>query len=240
MIKPFLAEQLLALLLPERCCICGKPVLFHEHHCCRSCLDSLKQVNAECSRCGGIIEDGNCLVCSDRMWYIDRNIAALEYDTQLKELLFQFKANQKKRLYRHLSSILADRLSGEEFMRRIDLIIPVPVSKKRLRERGYNQAFLLASETAERCNLPVSEVLVTSPGKTNQKNMSYARRFLNVPGKFRIKEPCSLSGKRIILIDDVFTTGATINECGRILKEAGAEEIFSATLARAPIKKLEK
>jgi len=233
-------QHALALFVPERCILCGKPLLFREHHCCKKCLSGLEPVTFQCDRCGGILDGDTCLICSDRMWFISRNISVLDYGKGLKELLYQFKTQQKKRLHHHFGDIISKRLLEEPFMGSLDLIVPVPVSRKRKRQRGYNQARLMAAETSRRTGLQVKEVLNTLSRKGNQKNMSYSRRFLNVPGRFSVKKRADVAGKSILLVDDVLTTGATINECARILKGAGAGEIFSVTLGRAPIKRLEK
>ncbi len=233
-------QQLLALFVPERCSLCGRPLLYRDHHCCADCLQSLVPVSNGCPLCGGIQENNVCRVCGDRAWYLNGNIPVMEYDASMKELLYQLKVHQKRRLARHLGDLMAARLRNEDFMKKIDFIVPVPVSSKRYRQRGYNQARLLAERTGSAFGLKVVSSLKAVRVGGSQKNYSYTERFLNVPGKFRAVPKKISPGCRILLVDDVFTTGATINECGRVLKEAGAEEIFSVTLARAPIKKLEK
>lgn len=233
-------QHAMALFIPEWCILCGKPLLFREHHCCSKCITALEPVTSQCSRCGGILDGESCLICSDRMWFISRNISVLDYGKNLKELLYQFKARQKKRLHHHFGDIISKRLMEESFIGSLDLIVPVPVSRKRKRQRGYNQALLMAVETSKQTGLEIKEVLNTLSRKENQKNMSYSRRFLNVPGRFSVKKREDVAGKSILLVDDVLTTGATINECARILQGAGAGEIFSVTLGRAPIKRLEK
>ena len=233
-------QQVMGLFIPERCILCGRLILFREHHCCKECFTALEPVNSQCDQCGGILDGDSCLICSARMWFISKNISVLEYGKGMKELLYQFKAGHKKRLHYHFGDIIYKRLMQESFIRSLDLIVPVPVSRKRKRQRGYNQARLMAGETSRQTGLKIKEVLNTVSRKENQKNMSYSRRFLNVPGRFRVKKGADVAGKSILLVDDVLTTGATINECARILKGAGAGEIFSVTLGRAPIKRLEK
>lgn len=238
--KEGILQQAGALFMPERCILCGRLLLYREHHCCSSCISTLEPTGESCRHCGGIVEENQCLICGDRKWYPARNVALYEYNRPLKELLYHFKARQKKRLHHHLGTLAAARLRDESFLNRIDIIVPVPVSAKRRRQRGYNQARLLALETSKEWSIGIKEVLKRVTQKEHQKNMSYARRFLNVPGCFAVKRGADIAGRSILLVDDVLTTGATINECARVLKAAGAGDIFSVTLARAPIKRLEK
>jgi ComF family protein len=115
----------------------------------------------------------------------------------------------------------------------IDLIIPVPLHTKRLRFRGFNQALLLAQQIHEAYRIPLSydnllRVRATQP----QVELSGEQRIMNVAGAFDLRDPGMLADKLALLVDDVFTTGATMNECAAVLKNAGASQIIGVTLAR--------
>jgi ComF family protein len=117
---------------------------------------------------------------------------------------------------------------------RADLIIPVPLHVKRLRERGFNQAVLLGEILAKQWRLPLSRnnlcrIRWTEP----QISLSAGERRDNVRGAFAVREATSVRNRRIILVDDVYTTGSTVAECARTLKKGGAEAVFVATVARA-------
>jgi ComF family protein len=127
---------------------------------------------------------------------------------------------------------MADRISLAAMP---DMLAPVPLHKKRLRQRGFNQALLLAAAIGQRFGIPLScDNLVRVRYTRPQVELSAGERAANVAGAFALRRPAEAAGKSILLIDDVFTTGATLNECSRVLKEAGAASVTALTLARAP------
>ena len=128
---------------------------------------------------------------------------------------------------------LALRFSGSV---RADLVTFVPVSEERLKQRGYNQAELIARSYGRFAGIPAVSLLHVN-GSGDQKTMHYHERFLNILGRFGEGES-SCSGKTVVLVDDVFTTGATVNEASRILKKMGASSVFSLTVARVDNKKV--
>ena len=116
----------------------------------------------------------------------------------------------------------------------IDLIVPVPLHIKRLRKRGFNQALLLFTKWATTENIPYDPHVLKRPQKTvPQTNLSRKERKKNIRGAFEIRSPVAIKGKRILLVDDVYTTGSTVNECARILVQGGAAMVDVLTLARA-------
>ena len=116
-----------------------------------------------------------------------------------------------------------------------DLIVPVPLHPERERERGFNQAMLLAREIARLSKLPLDEYCVVRKIHTerHRAGMDASARRLSVAGAFAVRRPGAIAGRRVLLIDDVFTTGATVSACAGVLKNAGASEVFVLTLARA-------
>jgi ComF family protein len=116
----------------------------------------------------------------------------------------------------------------------IDIIMPVPLHAGRLKERGFNQALLLAYQMSEAHRIPLSldNLYRTRPTRP-QVELSGAERIRNVAGAFALRRPGEVADKHLVLIDDVFTTGATMNECSLVLKKAGASQVTAFTLARA-------
>ena len=111
--------------------------------------------------------------------------------------------------------------------------MPVPISKKRYKLRGYNQSSLLAKEFAEIFNLEFDkEVLIKIKNNPRQSTLSQEERFLNTQGVYKINKNAKIINKNILLLDDVFTTGATCNECAKVLKEAGAKKVGVFTIAK--------
>ena len=118
--------------------------------------------------------------------------------------------------------------------RRVDLIVPVPLHPKRLRWRGFNQSVLLARQVSRAYDLPMDPFIVVRHKETTpQTQLSEAERRRNVRGAFSLRSGKTLHGKTLLLVDDVYTSGATVNECSRVLKQGGAKEVHVLTLARA-------
>ncbi len=130
---------------------------------------------------------------------------------------------------RWLSEALTDtRLAGQRF----DLIVPVPLHPARQRERGFNQAELLALELQRKCRLPLGRVLQRTRYTTTQTQFDRSERMENLRGAFRLRRGCNVQDLRMLLVDDVLTTGSTLSECAFVLKKAGALSVYAATAAR--------
>lgn len=122
-------------------------------------------------------------------------------------------------------------LKQEEFSKGFDCIIPVPLHLSRKRERGYNQSKILAEEISKTVSVPVTKKVLIRKKKTkDQTHLSPEERERNVRGAFVVRANSVLQGKKVILVDDVMTTGATLKECARVIKEAGAREVVGVTL----------
>ena len=153
---------------------------------------------------------------------------------QVRELIHRFKYNRRVQLCRPLGVLAAGQLRPFAETAAADLLIPVPLHEKRLRQREFNQALLLGEILARQWRLPVSRsnlrrIRWTEP----QINLSATERVANVRGAFGVAESAQLRDKRIILVDDVYTTGSTVIECARVLLRAGADEVHVVTVARA-------
>ncbi|MBI3752936.1 MAG: ComF family protein [Deltaproteobacteria bacterium] len=156
-----------------------------------------------------------------------RSIGA--YEGVLLEAIHMFKYSGKTSLAKPLGKLMADGFSNKG----CDLVVPVPLHKTRLKERGFNQSLFLARELAAIHNLPVDYIHLKRIRATDpQINLKEKERVKNVRGAFAAADGKVFIDKHILLIDDVYTTGATIRECGRILKRAGAKGIDVLTLAR--------
>jgi ComF family protein len=131
----------------------------------------------------------------------------------------------------HMAEMIRDRLR-DSGMEAFDLIVPVPLHESRERERGFNQAFLLAEALGKMRGEPVCKDAIYMKKPTiDQTRLGRQGRFKNLKGSFNTRNGINLNGKRILLIDDVLTTGATADDCARALKEAGAEAVVAATVA---------
>ncbi|MBI3754617.1 MAG: ComF family protein [Deltaproteobacteria bacterium] len=145
------------------------------------------------------------------------------------DAIHRFKYNGKTSLAKPLGRIMTDEFLANNY----DLIVPVPLHKTRLTERGFNQSLFLAREIAAIYNLPIDYLNLKRIRPTDpQINLRGADRIANVRGAFAVEKAAVFKDKKILLIDDVYTTGATVTECSNILKKAGAKAVSILTLAR--------
>lgn len=235
MYNPF--PVLIDLIFPSRCVSCSSPANYREHSLCGKCRSEITLSGDSCPVCSSLMIDSNCVICAERAFYPDRNICISDYEGPLKDALFSLKFSGNRRISQPLGEICAETISRNKIT--ADLITTVPVNKQKLYKRGYNQSELIARRAAEILKIPFAETMTGPFSEKSQKEQSYDNRFLNVIGRYSVIPKAVSSGMDIIIIDDVFTTGATINECARILKDSGAKSIFSVTLARTGIKRLD-
>lgn len=209
-----LAEKLLDLVFPPRCAFCGRVGV---HGVCAACEKSLPY--AEVPLC----EDAGFGRCA----------TPLRYEGMVRESLLRFKFHGVQSAAEGYGALLAQCVA-EELGGAFDLVTWVPVSKKRERGRGYDQAYLLARETAKHWGIKPVRMLRKVRHNAAQSGLSSAaERHKNVLGVYKAEHAERIKGARILLIDDILTTGSTMGECVRVLKEAGAESAVCAALARA-------
>lgn len=213
---------------PSNCAACGMPISVRDNGVCKTCLSSIQPLDDACHKCGGQLVNDVCGVCTERAWYVDRCFAISEYFGVMKEILVRYKFHKWRRLSKHFAEMVynaaVDAFGG------VDIITAVPMTKSKVRKRGFNQSELVAKEVAKKMGKKYMQLIREVRVWKTQKDLNYVDRFLNVLGRFEIKK--KLSGENILLIDDVFTTGATINECARLLKTAGAKRVFAIAFAR--------
>lgn len=228
----------LDLLLPPRCIGSGKIVD------APGMLDAgfwteLAFVSAPaCDCCGlpfsfGVAEGSLCAACIDTPPDFDRARAAVVYNDASRQLILDFKYGDKTHAVR---SFLPWMLrAGTALLPETDMILPVPLHARRLWQRRFNQSALLAQALGRAAQIPCLPDGMTRKRHTPpQKGLSRSERHSNVRGAFAIspRHAQAIKGKRVMIVDDVFTSGATLNECARILKRGGAAQVFVLTLAR--------
>ncbi len=230
------------LLFPSFCINCNRTISFKDACLCGECFNKIDFLEDKCGICSGELLENKCIICSDRKIFFDRNIAIAGYSGIIKEIIHNYKFNKRKRLYKHISKLALNEMAGYKDL--IDIITSVPISRKKRFHRGYNQSELIAKDIAGKINKDYRRCLKEKRHFKIQRNLGYRDRFLNILDRYGIANKKRnikyIHGKRILIIDDVFTTGATINECARILKSFGAERVYSLTIARADIKRVEK
>jgi ComF family protein len=241
MLKPFFAA-VLEVLFPPLCHVCRSFIpTAGEIHICSECRDQMPPVVSPlCSVCGipysGAGNDHLCGRCSSSHPHFNAARAALTYEGTSRDLIHAFKYRNKIHLRRPLALLALEGLSGFMQSRRPDLVIPVPLHRKKLSSRGFNQAILLGEIFSQRLKIPLDRrnlrrIRWTEP----QVNLAAHERRANVRGAFSIHQPELVAGRRVLLVDDVLTTGSTVDECGRVLHAAGAADVTVITVARAII-----
>jgi ComF family protein len=174
-------------------------------------------------------EQGRCRLCRSGMRGFDAAYCFGAYEGALRELIHLFKYSRMKPLARTLASYLASALPRDQVF---DLVVPMPLHWRRQFQRGFNQSELLARRTARRCGIPMVKAVRRRRATVAQAGLTNARRRQNVAGAFRVKRPRAVEGRRVLLIDDVMTTGATAAACALELKRAGAKSVVLLALAR--------
>jgi ComF family protein len=161
----------------------------------------------------------------------DQALSTGQFEGPLREAIHQFKYRPCRSLGEPLGAWMADRV---RLIRDVDMIMPVPLHLKRLRQRGFNQALLLAHGLSERFHVSLScNNLVRVRPTRPQVELTGDERIKNVKGAFSLRKPGEVEARHIVIVDDVFTTGATMQECAAVLKKAGAGQVTALTLARA-------
>jgi len=230
---------LLDLVLPDDCRVCGEPLHeFSRVPVCARCLGETQPLLAEyfCSSCRApflnphpLDESGRCMLCRMGLQGFDAVYSYGSYEGTLRQLVHLFKYEGVRPLARVFGDRMALALPREQSF---DAIVPMPLHWWKQWRRGFNQADLLAREIGRRWNVPVRGIVGRSRATAAQAGLTNSQRRLNVRGAFRVRRGLRLDGLRLLLVDDVFTTGATASACARALKRAGAAHVSLLALAR--------
>lgn len=227
-----MVQSALDLLFPPACAVCKKSgtVL------CATCLKSIPRIQAAfCTHCGGVqMENGICMSCLYHPLHISGLRAASVYQGPLRSCIHALKYEGNTRLAEPLGMLLAQTYMAHTLQ--ADVLLPMPLHVARQRERGYNQAQLLAEACAKYVHVAVNtEIVLRHRATEAQVNLKAAERQQNVAGAFQCAQVFAtgaLVGRSIVIIDDVCTTGATLEACAAPLYAAGARTVWGLVLAR--------
>jgi ComF family protein len=230
---------LFQLVFPDICRVCGEPLReVSRVPVCGACVRQPTAIAAEyyCSDCKTpflnrfpLDEHGRCALCRLGLTGFDTAYTFGSYEGTLRELIHLFKYNQIRPLAYPLGALVARAIPREH---RFDLIVPMPLHWRKRWSRGYNQSELLAKEVSRRWGVPVEKLVRRVKATVPQAGLSNSKRRLNVRGAFRMRKGAKLKGLRVLLIDDVLTTGTTASACASVLKRAGASHVAVAAVAR--------
>lgn len=234
------SDGVLDMLFPEPppCPACRRPQSPDEPGLCPDCLARLSRaVPPLCRRCGrplrgGVADEEVCRLCRERSRFFAAARAPFVYDGAVKDLIYRFKYGGERKLGEALGVLLGRFLEREAALWPLDAMVPVPLHPSRLEERGFNQADVLARVAGEWVGRPVwSDVLQRIRPTETQTRLSARARQENVRGTFRVARAERLAGRRVLVVDDVLTSGATADEVARTLLKAGARQVNVLCLA---------
>ena len=228
-----------SLFYPPACVVC-LGIVEGPQYLCAACQSRAPRITAPfCAKCsepffGAITQTFSCANCEHRTLHFDAAVAAYRSRGPVRKLVHDFKYGRQRHLRYPLAEWLGKTLDDPRLRgRRFDMIVPVPLHAARERERGFNQAMLLAELLASRIKVPLEPVLERIRYTTTQTAYDRAERMENLHDAFRLRKNRDVRELRVLLIDDVLTTGSTLSECARVLKAAGAISVHAATAARA-------
>lgn len=232
-----LIQGILGLIYPPLCRACGKKLdLFDKNLLCELCYNNIKRNTPPfCRKCGksGSYDDFVCEDCRMKTYYFDVSYSVCIYEGVIRECIHNFKYNARLGLEQLFKDLMIKFAESYMDMWRYDWLIPVPLHRVRHRERTFNQSEILAAHISKRFKISMlkNNLVRTHLGKP-QVMLSKNKRFEDIKDSFRVKNPSLIKDKSLLLIDDVFTTGATVDECSKVLKEVGANSVDVLTLAR--------
>ena len=227
------------LIFPKSCLVCNiKLINTPEILLCNPCLEKIQLIEKPfCSICGKPFlnaagDNHLCSVCLKTNWHFSKAQAVFVYREPITKVVHNFKYHRSTSCLSTFAAFKKSRASPKD-VAGIDLVVPVPLHRKRLRQRGFNQAQVLAA-----CLFPNQKhrinphILMRTIDTPLQTNLSGKERRRNLKKAFSVTNSAAVKGKKIMLVDDVFTTGSTVNECARMLRNAGAADVQVFTLAR--------
>ena len=207
------------IIFPQICGFCGK---ISKEGLCNQCNIKLKE----------LVQDS--IICEDfKDKYFNELIYIFKYEGLIRKLIIDYKFNEKSYMYVGFVKCILKNEKIYKKLQNYDVIIPVPISKKRMKERGYNQSFLIAKELSNKINIDIqTNCLLKTKHIIEQSKLNKEQRKENIQNVYELKNREILNNKHILLIDDIYTTGNTVNECAKILQQGRPKKIDVLVLAK--------
>lgn len=216
-----LLDKLLNIIYPPVCGFCNE---INENFLCDKCKSKIDKI-----KLNKIDDYNNVPVYFSEHYYI------FKYEKEIRDLIIQYKFQDKSYLYKTFAKIfLNDEKFKNDFVNKYDCIISVPIHKKRMKVRGYNQSQLIAKEIASNCGIELyKDVLIKNKNIVAQSSLDKLDRVKNIQDAFIVKDELEkIRNKKILIFDDIFTTGSTVNECAKVLLKNGATKVGVCTVAK--------
>lgn len=225
--------RIIDFVFPKICPVCNEIVSGGKGGICNDCERKLPYIDGSyCMKCGKPVEEDEeyCSDCIRSTHEYEEGRAALVYDEITSKSIYRFKYNHKKEYAKVYGRIIDERLGEKIRSWKADAIIPVPVHRSKQRKRGYNQAGLIADELSKRLKIPVCDSLVVrNMATTVQKELSAADRQNNLKKAFKVTRN-DVKYRSVLIVDDIYTTGATVDAMARCLKGVGIQNVYFVSL----------
>ncbi len=234
-----ISQGVVELLFPpeERCPVCSQEDCLH-HGLGRNCIRKIALITPPvCEKCGRPLRLESigrkiCEQCNETRYYFSKARSVAVYEGALREYLTELKYRYRPDLGEALGVLLVEWVKNHHEYQKMDLIIPIPIHRQKLMARGYNQAELLANPLQRYLGIPIkNDIILREKITLSQNALHKEQRFINISKAFRVLDAKPLEGAKVLLVDDIFTTGATVSEAARVLIRAGAYEVKVLTLA---------
>ncbi len=215
-------DKVLNFIFPPVCGICGK---LGEKYLCEKCKQKLINSDAFLNQLDSY--------ANNKTSFIDEHFYLFSYKGVVREKILQYKFSDKAYLANTISEFFINNEKLYRFFKKYDIMIAVPISKLRNRERGYNQSELIATKISKLGLIKFEKkLLVKIKNNKPQSSLDKSQRAENVKNVYKVQNEQKIKGKRILIFDDIYTTGATTNECAKVLKQSGAKTVGVLTIAK--------
>ncbi|MEA1972435.1 MAG: ComF family protein [Candidatus Cloacimonadota bacterium] len=226
--------KIVDLFFPSYCFSCSKK-LGEENIICDSCRQKIEFIEKNiCEKCGTLLENSNCDMCAETNYDFDQARSIFKYEGVIKDLIHCFKYDEKTKISNIFAEYAVDYLGKIDFIDDDYLFVPVPLHKVKHKMRGFNQAELIANSIANLSGNKVKKSIIKRNRFTKtQTKLGKVARIKNLESAFSFSKKFDFRNKKFLIIDDVFTTGTTVNEIAKLLKVHQAKKIKILTIARA-------
>lgn len=202
---------------PPICGMCGE---INENYICNNCYENIKKIK-------------KCVINEYNNRNFSKHLYIFKYEGIIRNKIIEYKFEDKGYLYKMFAKIILSDKKTCNFIKKYDVIIPVPISKKRKKKREYNQSELVANELAQKLNQDIwTDIIIKKKDNKPQSELNKLERIKNVEDIYEINKPIEVKNKKVLLLDDIYTTGSTVNEIARKLKQNQTQEIGVITLAK--------
>lgn len=230
-------DFILDLIYPPRCIFCTSIIpIEKEKGICEECRKNLSFIKGKvCKKCGKPLEESLskevCSDCKENPPGYEKGQAVFIYEGLVKDMIYRFKYGGHREYAKYLGKLMAIQIKEEGIRGDIDLIIPVPIHSGRKKKRGYNQCEELAKVISKELNIPMeTSILIRAKETRPQSGLSTIQRKNNMKNAFKLNDNLDICHKNILLIDDIYTTGATINSCSKLLRKKKINKVYFSTL----------